>query len=75
MPFPAKATVDAWKRQWTDRRVTVADGVPDLARFAGKVGRVVTVSYSGRAVVEFGDGSWVDVADFETVLQSATPSE
>ncbi|CAN5370996.1 hypothetical protein BH11PLA2_BH11PLA2_33420 [soil metagenome] len=72
MPFPTKDTVDAWKKTWTDRKVTVKPGHPELTRFEGKTGRVVTVSYSGRAIVEFGDGSWVDIADFETILDTAS---
>ena len=69
MPFPSKAVVDDLKRTWTDRRVRVtADARPDLTRFAGRVGRVVTVNYSGRAVVDFADGAWYDVADFAAAL-------
>ena len=59
MSFLAKETIDQLKRQWTDRLITVkADARPELKRFEGKVGRVVTVSYSGRAVVDFGDGTY-----------------
>ena len=29
----------------------------------------MTINYSGRAVVDFGDGGWYDVANFETVLE------
>ena len=67
------AAIDVLKAAWTDRLVRVADPVPPhLTRFAGVVGRVVTVSYSGRAVVDFGDGAWTDVTDFATVLQEVT---
>ena len=72
MSFPEKAAVDALKALWTDRLVTAKPGVPVLARFAGKVGRVVTVNYNGRALVDFGDGCWYDVADFERVLDEVT---
>lgn len=58
---------------WTDRLVAVRPGIrSDLTRFEGKVGRVVTVNQSGRAVVDFADGAWYDVADFETVLTEVT---
>ena len=58
MAFPSQAEVDQLKRQWTDRLITVKpDARPELKRFEGKVGRVVTVSYSGRAVVDFADGA------------------
>jgi hypothetical protein len=33
---------------------------------------VVTVNYSGRAVVDFADGGWYDVPGFETVLEEVT---
>ena len=72
MAFPDKATVDSWRTKWTGRLVKLTPDAPDLARFVGKVGRVVTVSYSGRAIVDFADGSWADVADFERVLDEVT---
>ncbi len=73
MPFPSRQAVDAWKAAWTDKRVRVRPGVrPELARFEGKVGRVVTVNYGGRAVVDFADGAWYDVPDFEAVLVEVT---
>ncbi|QEL17058.1 hypothetical protein [Limnoglobus roseus] len=77
MPFPEKSAVDALKAQWTDKLVRVKpDARPDLKRFEGRVGRVVTVNYGGRAVVDFADGGWYDVADFATVLEEVTdPAE
>jgi hypothetical protein len=71
--FPDKATVDRLKEVWTDKLVRVKPGLrPDLERFADRVGRVVTVNYGGRAVVDFADGAWYDIADFETVLEEVT---
>ena len=68
--FPPKAAVDDLKRTWTDKHVRVRPGVrPELLRFEGKVGRVVTVNYGGRAVVDFADGGWYDVPDFAAVLE------
>ena len=73
MAFLSQADVDQLKRTWTDRLITVkADARPELKRFEGKVGRVVTVSYSGRAVVDFADGAWYDVPQFENVLVEVT---
>ncbi len=70
MKFPDKETVDRLKKQWADRLVRVRPGArPDLERFAGRVGRVVTVNYDGRALVDFADGAWYDVPDFEAVLE------
>ncbi len=73
MPFPSKSEVDALKREWTDRLVRVKPGVrPDLLRFEGKVGRVVTVNYNGKAILDFADGAWYDIFDFANVLEDVT---
>ncbi len=71
MAFPEKAVVDALKREWTDKLVRVKPGREDLTRFADRIGRVVTVNYAGRAVVDFADGAWYDVADFAEALEIA----
>jgi hypothetical protein len=71
--FPDRTTVDRLKEHWSDRLVRVKSGArPELERFAGRVGRVVTVNYSGLAVVDFSDGAWYDVPDFEAVLEEVT---
>lgn len=77
MRFPDFATVDRLKLAWTDKLVRVkSDARPDLKRFEGRVGRVVTVNYGGRAVVDFADGAWYDVSDFESALEEVTdPAE
>ena len=73
MRFPEFDSVDALKREWTDKIVRVKPGVrADLARFEGRIGRVVTVNYSGRAVVDFADGGWYDLADYAAVLEVVT---
>lgn len=41
------------KRQFAGKRVTVDASRPELARFADRAGRVVTINYNGRALVEF----------------------
>jgi hypothetical protein len=62
--------VDELKRTWTDKYVRVKpDSRPELKRLEGKVGRVVTVNYGGRAIVDFADGAWYDVPDFAQVLE------
>ena len=77
MSFPERTEVDRLIADWADKRVRVRPGSrPDLARFEAVVGRVVTVNYGGRAVVDFGDGGWYDVADFPAVLEEVTdPAE
>ena len=73
MRFPEFDSVDALKREWTDKIVRVKPGLrADLARFEGRIGRVVTVNYSGRAVVDFADGGWYDLADYAAVLEVVT---
>jgi hypothetical protein len=73
MPFLSKSAVDDLKRHWTDKLVRVRAGArPELLRFEGKVGRVVTVNYGGRAVVDFADGAWYDIPDFAAVLDEVT---
>ncbi len=73
MAVPIFVEVDRLKAAWTDKRVRVRPGVrPELLRFEGKVGRVVTVNYGGRAVVDFADGAWYDIPDFGAVLEDVT---
>ena len=73
MRHPEPDTVNALKREWTDRLVRVKPKArADLARFEGRVGRIVTVNYSGRAVVDFADGGWYDIADFAAALEIVT---
>jgi hypothetical protein len=70
MAFPETSTVADLKKAWSDKLVRVKPGTrPDLARFEGKVGRVVTVNFGGRAIVDFADGAWYDVPEFEGVLE------
>lgn len=52
----------ALKREWTDQLVEVTPDRPELRRFQGVVGRVVTVNHNNRAVVDFQDGGWYDIA-------------
>ncbi len=61
MKFPSFDESEALKAEWTDKLVRVRDGLPEYTRFAGLVGRVVTVNYGGRAIVDFADGGWYDI--------------
>jgi hypothetical protein len=61
MAFPTFAEADELKRTWTEKFVRVKAGLPQYERFAGKVGRVVTVNYGGKALVDFADGAWYDI--------------
>jgi hypothetical protein len=53
--------LDELKSEWTDQYVTVKPDRPELARFANIVGRVVTVNYNGKAIIDFQDGGWYDI--------------
>lgn len=53
--------VERLRREWTDKFVVPRAGVAELERFAGRTGRVVTVNFSGKAIVDFADGIWYDL--------------
>jgi hypothetical protein len=66
-----RASNDALKREWTDQFVTVKPERPELQRFAGLVGRVVTINYNNKALVDFADGGWYDITtDFLTKVDA-----
>jgi hypothetical protein len=60
-------------REWTDQFVNVSPDRPELKRFAGIVGRVVTVNWNNKAVVDFQDGGWYDLSP--EWLRKLTPDE
>jgi hypothetical protein len=66
--------IDALRRDWTDQYVTVKEGIPELQRFAGVVGRVVTVNWSGKALIDFQDGGWYDLTASEEYLTKLDPA-
>ena len=70
-------TAEELKQVWTDRLVTARADRPELKRFEGRVGRVVTVNWSGKALVDFGDGAWYDIPaseDYLTPLAADDPN-
>jgi hypothetical protein len=72
---PSDAAFEALKREWTDQYVEVNPDYPELKRFAGIVGRVVTVNFNRKAVVDFQDGGWYDItasSDYLRKLDAAT---
>lgn len=56
------AKVAMLKKQYTDQYVEADASIPQLLRFEGKAGRVVTVNENMDALVDFGDGPWYDIA-------------
>ena len=67
--------IEDLRRQWTDQYVTVKPERPELQRFAGIVGRVVTVNWNGKAVIDFQDGAWYDVTASDACLTRLDPAE
>ena len=61
MKFPTFDEAEELKLAWTDQYVRMKAGIPEYVRFEGKIGRVVTVNFSGRAIVDFADGAWYDI--------------
>ena len=51
--YPTDQQYEELRRQWTDKFVQVNADLPELKRFAGIVGRVITVNRNGKAVVEY----------------------
>lgn len=67
--------INELKQKWTDRYVRPREDRSELARFMGRVGRVVTVNCSGKVLVDFADGAWVDVPASEDWLQFVDDEE
>src|SRR5204862_2729527 len=68
MPKFSWETAEKLKEEWTDRLVMARADKPELKRFEGKVGRVVTVNWAGKAIVDFADGAWYDIPASEEYL-------
>jgi hypothetical protein len=72
---PTPETIDALKTAWTDQFVRVTGGRPELARFNGMVGRVITVNWNGKAVIDFADGGWYDITASDRFLEKVSAEE
>lgn len=70
-----EAMHEALKREWTDQYVTVNAARPELKRFAGIVGRVVTVNYNNKALIDFQDGGWYDITASTEYLTKLSAEE
>lgn len=57
-----EAQYEGLKRRWTGRYVRVCPDRPELKRFEGRIGRVATINWNNRALVDFQDGAWYDIA-------------
>src|SRR5207249_6908436 len=63
------------KNEWVDQYVEVNAERPELKRFAGIVGRVVTVNYNLKAVIDFQDGGWYDINASADCPKKLDPAE
>jgi hypothetical protein len=63
------------KQEWVDQYVVVNPDRPELKRFAGIVGRVVTVNFNGKALIDFQDGGWYDISANAESLTRIDPEE
>jgi hypothetical protein len=71
---PAESRNEQLKRDWTDQFVEVNPERTELMRFAGIVGRVVTVNQNNKALVDFQDGGWYDILASEECLRKLDPT-
>ena len=46
-----------------------------MARFGEIVGRVVTVNWTGKALIDFQDGGWYDISASSEFLTKVDPAE
>jgi DNA-binding Lrp family transcriptional regulator len=67
--------LDQLRKEWIDQYVTVTSARAELQRFAGIVGRVVTVNYNGKALIDFQDGGWYDITASSDYLTKVDPAE
>ena len=65
---------EALKQEWTDQYVEVNAERPELKRFAGLVGRVITVNFNHKALVDFQDGGWYDISASVEYLTKLDPA-
>jgi len=75
---PDAAEIERLKRHWTNKKVVVDSSRPELRRFAGLVGTVITVNMNGKCLVNFQD-EWgrydIDPQYLKLVEEAAASSE
>jgi len=69
------ARAEEIKREWTDQYVRVNSQHSELKRFDGIIGRVVTVNWNNKALVDFQDGGWYDITASSEYLTKVDPAE
>jgi hypothetical protein len=63
------------QREWTDQYVRVNPERVELKRFDGIIGRVVTVNFNNKALIDFQDGGWYDITASSDYLTKVDPAE
>jgi hypothetical protein len=74
-PETNPARIEALRADWTDQFVRANKDRPELTRFGDTVGRVVTVNFNGKALVDFQDGGWYDIPASPQFLTRLDPAE
>jgi ligand-binding sensor domain-containing protein len=70
---PSDQEIISWQQEWTDQFVEVNSDQPEFRRFRGMVGRVATVNWNNRALVDFQDGAWYDIPASSVYLTKLDP--
>jgi len=70
-----QAQLESLREEWTDQFVRANAERPELKRFGDIVGRVVTVNWNGKAVIDFQDGGWYDITASTQFLTRLDPAE
>lgn len=65
---------ESLKNEWVNQFVEVNPARPELQRFVGIVGRVVTVNYNKKALIDFQDGGWYDITASTEFLNKLDPA-
>lgn len=69
------ARIEALRAEWTDQFVRANVERPELKRFGDRVGRVITVNWNGKALIDFSDGAWYDITASTLCLHKVDPAE
>ena len=75
MENPSLQQIEQLREEWTDQFVRVNLNQPELRRFKEIVGRVVTVNWNGKALIDFQDGGWYDITASNACLTKVDPAE
>jgi hypothetical protein len=75
MNVTGPTNVEELKREWTDQFVKVNPERAELRRFKDQIGRVITVNWNGKALIDFADGAWYDITASSEFLTKVSAEE